>query len=50
MIDTQKQLGKGNCGTVYLGFYSKGNGDEKTFLAIKEIPVKASPEVTVSLL
>ncbi|CAD8126994.1 unnamed protein product [Paramecium sonneborni] len=50
MIDTQKQLGKGNCGTVYLGFYAKGTGDEKIFLAIKEIPVKASPEVTVSLL
>lgn len=35
---------------VYLGFYAKGSGDENTFLAIKEIPVKANSDITDSLL
>ncbi|CAD8135520.1 unnamed protein product [Paramecium octaurelia] len=41
---------KGNCGTVQLGFYVKRNCGLTSILAIKEIPVKASPELIVSLL
>ena len=50
MYDSSRPLGKGACGTVYLGFYAKGEGNEKTFLAIKEIPAKALIEITDSLL
>lgn len=41
---------QGACGIVYLGFFAKGTGDENTFVAIKEIPVRANLDVTDSLL
>ncbi|KAM3139804.1 hypothetical protein pb186bvf_008046 [Paramecium bursaria] len=50
MFDAQKPLGSGSCGKVYLGFYAKGTGNEQTYLAIKEIPVKSSTDITDSLL
>lgn len=50
MYDQKRPLGKGACGIVYLGFYAKGEGDENTFLAIKEIPVRANNEIADSLL
>lgn len=49
-IDLRKKLGSGNCGSVYLGYYVKGMGDEKTLLAIKQIPVTSKYEVTDSLI
>ena len=50
VIDASKPIGTGACGTVYLGFYRNGTDDENTFVAIKEIPMRANLDITDSLL